>query len=327
MSSTMRKILLLLICFVCLASPINHRAQTLDWNQSIAKARQLHDEGKFSAGIIEAKKALGLAEKSFGKNDVRVAETLELLALLSRLAEKNNLAIPYYIRAVEIRKNLNGNRKDLAETLFQLADTYNVLGKSNLALSSYQEGLALSEPLEKSESSYLIARLRDLARSYRDLKRYSEAERLYLRYLEIERSKETRSLYLSYEDVAQFYRERQNYPKAEEYYSLALSAMKARFPENDPNIALMMRRAAEVYTEEKKYDQAEKILDNALAILEKESPLSPVAFANIYADKARIYKRMNNREKAMEYLDKANSMLLKEKTVYIEPYRYETLKE
>jgi tetratricopeptide (TPR) repeat protein len=324
----MRKAKFILIFFVCLSSsPTRQWAQTHDWNQSISKAQQLHDEGRFSDGVLEAKRALSLAEKSFGKNDDRVAETLELLALLYRLAEKDNLAIPYYVRAVKIRKELNGDKKELAETLFQLADTYNVLGKSSLALSSYQEGLALSEPLEKSESSYLIDRLRDLARVYRDLKRYSEAERLYLRYLELEKGKEIRSLYLSYEDVAQFYRERQNYPKAEEYYSLALSAMKARFSENDPNIALMMRRAAEIYAEEKKYTQAEKILDDALAILEKESPISPVSFANIYADKARIYKRLNNREKAMEYLNKANAMLLKEKTVYIEPYRYETLKQ
>lgn len=322
----MRKVLLL-IFLICLVSPVNHQAQTLDWNQSIAKARQLHDEGNFSAGVIETKRALSVAEKLFSKNDARVAETLELLALLYRLDEKNNLAIPYYVRAVEIREKLNGDRKDLAETLFQLADTYNALGKSSLALSSYQEGLALNEPLEKSESSYLMIRLRDLARVYQDLKRYSEAERLYLRYLGIEKSKESRSLYLSYEDVAQFFRERQNYPKAEEYYSLALSEMRARFPKDDPNIALMMRRAAEIQTEERKYDQAEKILNDALAILEKELPTSPVAFANIYADKARIYKRMNNREKAMEYLNKANAMLLNEKTVYIEPYRYERLKD
>lgn len=327
MKSTVKKVLLLLICLVCLASSINHRAQTLDWNQSIAKARQLHDEGRFSDGVLEAQRALILAEKEFGESDARVAETLELLALLYRLTEKDNSAIPSYVRAIAIRKKLNGERKDLAETLFQLADTYNILGKSKRALTSYQEGLALREPLEKFESEYLINRLLDLARIYRKLKRYSEAERLYLRHLEIERSKGIRSLYLSYEDVAQFYRERRNYPKAEEYYSLALSAMKARFPENDPNIALMMRRAAEVYTEERKYQQAEKILDDALAILEQEPSSSPASFANIYADKARIYKRMNNREKAMEYLDKANSMLLKEKTVYIEPYRYKTLKE
>lgn len=327
MRSTLKKVLPLLMCFLCLSAQTNERAQTLDWKQSIATARELHDEGNFSGGIIEAQRALTLAEKSFGKNDARVAETLDLLALLHRLEENGNSAVPFYVRAIEIRRTLNGDKNDLAETLFQLADTYNLLRKSSAALSAYQEALALSEPLEKSDSIYLFDRVRDLARTYRDLQRYPEAERLYIRYLEIERLKQVRSLYLSYEEVAQYYRTRRSYSKAEEYYSLALSAMKTEFAENDPNIALMMRRAAEIYTEEKKYNQANSILDEALVILRRESPLSPASFANVYADMARNYKRMNNREKAMEYLSRANSMLLKERTVFIEPYRYKRLEE
>lgn len=313
------------MCLLCLGPQTIERAQTLDWEQSMVTARELHDKGNFSKGIVEAQRAVTLAEKSFGKNDARVAETLELLAQLHRLADKDTSAVPFYLRAVEIRRGLNGDKHDLAESLFQLADTYRLLRKSNAALSAYQEAIALNEPLENSESIYLFDRVRDLARAYNDLKRYPEAERIYLRYLDIEKVKGVRSLYLSYEEVAQYYRERRDYSKSEEYYSLALAAMKSRFPENDPNIALMMRRFAEIFTDEKKYNQANSILEEALVILRIESPVSPVSFANVYADMARNYKRMKSREKAMEYLNKANSMLLKERTVSIEPYTYKGL--
>lgn len=298
------------------------------WKQSFDRAYLLHDEGKIAASLKEAERALALAEKSFSKESLCVAETLHLMGYLHRLKEEYLLAVSRYQREIEIRRKKD-DKERLAEALFQLGDTYSSLNKPLQALDCYKEGVELTKPLESKYDEYLIGRVWNVGYTYKALNKFDEAESVFLKILEAGKGKWFSDL--NYESLANFYAEQKKYDQATIYFEQAVKQMKCYSNAKDPNIAFLLRRFAEMLKDAGKYEDALTKIDEALAIFPPSTEdKDPISLYGIVLEKASVYKRMNNKEEAMKYLEAANKLGKRarelEPMMGIEPITYENLK-
>jgi tetratricopeptide (TPR) repeat protein len=89
----------------------------------------LYEQGRFQEAIPHAKKALALAERQIGIDDVAFAALLDNLAALYEARMQYDKARPLYSRALEIRvKAYGAKHPEVVNSLLNLALIYDALG-------------------------------------------------------------------------------------------------------------------------------------------------------------------------------------------------------
>ena len=157
--------------------------------QWIALAKQtveLIQQGRYEEGVPIAKKALQVAEATFGLQDPHTAASLNNLAELYRVQGKHNEAEPLYQRALKINeKALGPDHPEVATSLNNLAELYRVQGKHNEAGPLLKRALEINEKVLGPDHPAVATSLNNLAEFYRGQGKYAEAEPLYKRSLAI----------------------------------------------------------------------------------------------------------------------------------------------
>ena len=96
------------------ASPLLAQAETssgsLEWDILFEEAAKLWKQGDYRRGISVARKALEVAETSFGKNDINTGKSINLLGLLYEAQGDYAAAEPLYQRALAIREKILGTQ-------------------------------------------------------------------------------------------------------------------------------------------------------------------------------------------------------------------------
>jgi tetratricopeptide (TPR) repeat protein len=117
---------LIIALALCLVVGSAVLAQEEKWKELNQQARKLFQEGKYIEGIKIAENALNLAEKTFGPEDLNVAQSLNTLAELffSHQGKYSN-AEPLFKRSLEIyEKKLGPEDLNVATSLNFLACLY-----------------------------------------------------------------------------------------------------------------------------------------------------------------------------------------------------------
>lgn len=156
------------------------------WSNLHGEARRLHDEGNYTVAAEVAKKALQVAEDTFGPEDTNVAATLNLLGLIYQKQGKPGDAEAPLERTLAIIEQARGpNHPDVAAICNNLAGAHKAQGEYAEAAPLYERALSITKESQGSEDPAVAVISNNLAGMYSAQSRYEEAEFMYLHALTI----------------------------------------------------------------------------------------------------------------------------------------------
>ena len=160
-------------------------AQVEQWQSHMDAGVKTYQQGNYPEAEKQFTAAVKEAE-GFGPQDLRLATTLNNLALLYKAQGKYAEAEPLHKRALAIyEKTLGPGHPRVATSLNNLALLYKAQGRYVDAEPLYQRALAIYEKTLGPEHPKLATCLNNLASLYHVQGRYAEAEPLYKRALAI----------------------------------------------------------------------------------------------------------------------------------------------
>jgi tetratricopeptide (TPR) repeat protein len=186
MSRKLRKIQQSVAVFFCLVLWATAAfSQETPWERYIAEGTKAYQQGRFT----EAEKYLLAALKEaegFGREDSRLATSLNNLAALYQTQGKYAEAEPRYKRSLAIREKLLGaEHPDVAASLNNLAELYRTQGKYAEAEPLYKRSLAIKEKVLGAEHPSVATTLENYADLLRKTSRQTEATQMEARAKEI----------------------------------------------------------------------------------------------------------------------------------------------
>jgi len=245
---------------------------TAELNAANERANKLYDQGKYEEGIVEARKALKLAEQIYGANHVTTAAALHDLARLHWSMGEYAKAETLYQRSVAIKEaNLGKDHPSVAITLNNLANTYNSTGQYARAESLYLRSLRILETALGKDHIRVVDPLNNLAHLYLDRGDYARAEPLFLRgqkILEATYGNDQVPVADGLGTLALLYANLGQYAKAESLHKRSLQIYEAKLDKDHPAIAQELNDLAVLYMNMGQYAKAEPLFQRCLQIRE-----------------------------------------------------------
>src|SRR5271166_606778 len=179
-------------------------------------------------------------------------------------------AVPIAERAVEVAKRLHGlEHPDMATSLNNLAELYQVMGEYAKAEPLYQEALRIWQKILGPDHPDTATCLNNLAELYRAMGEYAKAESLLQEALRIRQKvlgPEHPDTATSLNNLAVLYDTVHEYAKAEPLLQEALRIRQKVPGPEDPNTAQSLNNLAVLCREMGEYAKAEPLLQEALRI-------------------------------------------------------------
>ncbi len=282
-----------------------------------AETEKLYQEGKYTAGIVPARKALEIKASLLGKEHPEVATTLNNLGVLFRALGKYKEAEAPLKQALAIQEKVfTKDHPEVALTLNNLATTYHDRGDYEDAEPFYKRALAIEEKVYGNKDLVVALTLNNLAALYHDQGKYSEAEKLYTRSFEIreeELGQQHPDVATTVNNLASLYQDKKEYEKAEPLYRFVLGSDEKRLGKNHPQVALDLNNLARLYFEQGKYGQAEPLYNRAIAIQDSRNARQDPTTATILHNLGDLSKNQEKYKQAENlYL---NAISIREKVL------------
>ena len=218
-------------------------------------------------------------------------------------------AAPLYQRALAIYETALGNdHPDTANSLNNLALTYQFQGRYGEAEPLYQRALAIRETVLGNDHPDTANSLNNLAFLYQSQGRYGEAEPLYQRALVIRETalgNDHPRTATSLNNLAGLYQSQGRYGEAEPLYQRALAIRETVLGNDHPRTATSLSNLAALYQSQGRYVEAEPLFQRALAIyetaLDTDHPETAYSLNNLaflyqsqgrYAEAEPLYQRV-----------------------------------
>ncbi len=155
--------------------------QGAEWQSYITAAQQAYQQADYAEAEKQLEAALKEAE-AFGPDDVRLATSLNNLALLYKAQGRYAEAAPLYTRSLAIaEKALGPEHPAVATSLNNLAALYYAQGKYAEAEPLHQRALAIREKALGPEHPAVATSLENYADLLRKTGRVSEATKMETR--------------------------------------------------------------------------------------------------------------------------------------------------
>ena len=282
---------------------------SLEWEILYEEAKKLREQGDYRRGISVARKALSVAETSFGKNDRNTGISMSLLGLLYEAQGDYAAAEPLYKRALAINeKTLGAQHPDTARSLDNLARLYYSQGDYAAAEPLFKRSLAIREKTLGAQHPDTATSLNNLAVLYKSQGDYAAAEPLFKRSLAIREktlSAQHPDTATSLNNLAALYDSQGDYAAAEPLHKRALAIREKTLGAQHPSTALSLHNLAFLYESQGDYAAAEPLYKRALAIfretLGESHPRTATTLKNLFV----LYEAMGEHAKAIEYLNLA----------------------
>ena len=296
--------------------PLRVQAQTesqtlngsLEWEILYAEVEKLWERGDYRRGISVARKALEVAETSFGKDDINTGISINLLGVLYESQGDYAAAETLFKRALAINeKTLGAQHPSTAASLNNLAALYDSQGDYAVAEPLYKRALAINEKTLGAQHPRTAAALNNLAALYDSQGDYAVAEPLYKRALAIREKTlgvQHPDTATSLNNLAGLYESQGDDAAAEPLYKRALAIKEKNLGAQHPDTAVSLNNLAFLYNSQGNYAAAEPLYKRALAIKEKtlgaQHPDTALSLNNLaglydsqgdYAAAEPLYKR------------------------------------
>ena len=302
---------------IAAVSPPRAQAQTeaqissgsLEWDILYDEADKLWEQGNYRRGISVARKALEVAETSFGKDDGNIGKSINLLGVLYKEQGDYAAAEPLYKRALAIHeKTLGAQHPNTAASLNNLAGLYDSQGDYAAAEPLYKRALAIAEKTLGAQHPGTATSLNNLAGLYKSQGDYAAAEPLHKRALAIQEKTlgaQHPSTATSLNNLAGLYKSQGDYAAAEPLYKRALAIDEKTLGAQHPNTATSLNNLALLYKSQGDYAAAEPLYQRALAIVRKtlgeSHPHTVITLENL----SGLYEAMGESTKARKYANLA----------------------
>ena len=287
-------------------SPPRAQAQTesqissgsLEWEILFDEAGKLWEQGDYRRGISVARKALEVAETSFGDNDRNTGKSINLLGLLYKAQGDYAAAEPLYKRALAIGEKIIGaQHPDTVTYLDNLAGLYYSQGDYAAAEPLHKRALAIREKTLGAQHLSTATSLNNLAALYYSQGNYAAAEPLHKRALAIYEKTlgaQHPSTATSLDNLAVLYDSQGDYTAAEPLFKRALAIREKTLGAQHPSTATSLDNLAALYDSQGDYAAAKPLFKRALAIREKTLGAQHPDTATSLDNLAGLYKSQGN---------------------------------
>ncbi|HET9315700.1 MAG TPA: tetratricopeptide repeat protein, partial [Vicinamibacteria bacterium] len=277
------------------------RARLLDTIGDVYRSMGLYEPGRpLLVEALETRRTL------LGPDDPAVAETLQHLATLDRLAGRSADVEPMLREAVRILEK-KGPALEHARALMALA---NIEGDRNRYAEAERLLLQVVAIREKElgESSDLAATLNNLGNTYNDMGRLDDAARVHERAIAIKEKANGPDHYFlsqSLSNLANVYVRQQRYDEAERLHRRALAIKRHALEENHPEIGVSEHNLGDLAFQRGDHQTAEAQYLRAREIwLHTFKPGHPyLAFSD--QGLANVYRETGRTGQAREYYERA----------------------
>lgn len=265
------------------AETVLRRAYGLDDNLEQTAPDELRRIRSTLAAVLQAEGRDREAEKLYldavekakgsGKEDVRLADSLEELGRFYEGHREFDDAEPLFKKVLEIKRRiLPPGDENLAEPLGELTTLYRSAEKPAEAEPYMLETAEIEERVSGPESSNFVEQLGFLAELYREEGKYPEAESTMRRAMAIDMKldgPESFSVAGWLGGLGDLATGQENYAEAEQFYKEALSIEEKILPPDHVQLLSTLQSLAELFRREKGYAQAEATYEKVLALQAK----------------------------------------------------------
>ena len=217
--------------------------------------------------------ALSIRQQVFGNDHSSVAESLNTLAMLSRMGGDFQQAEEYHHKALVIRKKMLGwEHPDTAETLNNLGVLYRVQGKYEQAEALLKEALSIREQSLAPDHPDRLNSFINLAKLYTEQRDFKQAEQLLQQALKTsQRVMEPGHPFIAHtlNLLAKLYYQLGNYERAEYLGKQSLAILETKFGAKHLVCAEGLDDLAKIYEARTRYAQARSHCQRALNICER----------------------------------------------------------
>lgn len=273
---------------------------------------ELYRQGKYTAALTAAKRALELREKALGPNNVAVASSLTQLAGVYLAMGDYAPIEPLVLRALKIREEFFGAESlSFAKALNNLAVFYREMGNVRQALELLERALKIVENGKGTDSADVALALGALAAVYQDEGKYEQAEEKYAQALELWKKtfgEQHQNVALSLNNLASLYLATGDYARAEPLLRQALTIREQGLGEKHPDVAISLSNLASLYQNKGDYERAEQLLARALSIIEGAQGKEHPQVASMLNNLAGLYMDQGDWPKAEKHLRRSLSI-------------------
>ena len=186
---------------------------------SLIELGRLYDRKKqIDAASQKYNEALAVYTKAYGRDTLQAAECFHGLGELYRHHKLYTKAVPWYTKAIAVRRKAAPNHPTLAESEYGLAKTYLQLKQYTEAQPYLKNALAIQEKVYGYNSKKMVRTLFDLANAYEGANQGSMAIPTYkkvIAILETTYGPNNPKVATTYEKLSSIYLKKQNYKSAE----------------------------------------------------------------------------------------------------------------
>jgi len=276
--------------------------QTSVWSELNSKTKTLIDQGRYEDALAPAKAALEIAERSFGPNDTKTAESLNNLGAIYLLQGKYLQADEPLQRAVKIREEkLGPNHSDTVDSINNLGTLYFYKGDYVRAKALHERSLEIRERILGPDDPLTAASYDNLAMVYEHNLDYVRAEEFYSHALTIREKTlgpNDRETGRSLNSLGTFYYHKGDYSQAERFLERALATEEKILGPNHPDIAYFALNVAEIYRTDGDYVRAETLFNRAITVAENTLGSAHPILAAALSGLAEIYRVRADYEQA-----------------------------
>jgi tetratricopeptide (TPR) repeat protein len=294
-----RLICVSLIFFLVVFCPVGLGDEQSDESELAALQKSVDmacSQGQYAQGVIDGQKAVALATKLYGPDDVRTAYNLNNLGVCYECVQQYDQAEAVGLRAIQIREaKLGKDHPHVALSLNNLSRVYILTGQPDKAEPMLQRVLAIRQATLGKDDLQVAACLVDLAGVYGGKEEYAKAEPMYQQALQIQESKlgpNHQKVAATLGQLARLYQSMGQYAKAEPMLQRALEITGATLGKDHPENCNILIGLAKSYIKLDQQDKAEQVLLQAVTIAEAKLPKDHITIAVCMVSLARLYTDM-----------------------------------
>jgi len=230
------------------------------------------------------RRVLTINEKALGPEHPAVASNINDLALTLDYDKDAEEVESLLTRSLQITtKRFGSSSPNLAMPLMNIGTFYSRTGKADEAERYLRRAVDVTQMEEQARDSvFAMHALSNLAGLLRDQKKFTEAERLASRALEIAEKKngaDDRMIAGQCRLLAEVYSVMEEHPKAVALSERAVTITEKNPGANTPDHGASLVALARALTGAKEFEKAEPLYLQAIKIFEEKGPAASIAFA------------------------------------------------
>jgi tetratricopeptide (TPR) repeat protein len=264
------------------ASPAAENAGAINtWKTAYEQTQELSRQGKSDAALAAAEKALDAANKNFGPEDERVAQTLRAIGQIHLARSNFNQAEIYFNRSLELYKKIKGlNDPETANTMVQAGSLYLGLQRIPEAEEMLRTAFEILRNRLGKDDPRITLSMGGLAEVYKAMgdERAIELFKNVIRILTASRGANDPGVISSYYHLADIYEGLKNYDQAAKCYFTIIRSLEEQYGIHYWQLSSIYNNLGLVYARGGKLAESENAYRHSLDILiRKYGPTHPEA--------------------------------------------------